>query len=205
MKYTGPKAKKVRRHGMNLFGSAKYDKILQRKPYGPGRNAQTRPSKPSEYSRQLLEKQKARDMYGLSERQFRRMYDTASKIPGQTGEVLKQLLERRLDNVVYRAGLAKTRMQSRQFTSHGVFLVNGVRVTTPSFQVKPGMVITVRPRMKTSPVFPPIIESNGKYNAPNWLTVDTKDLKIEVKTLPTGANAEQAIDMRQIVEFYSRN
>lgn len=205
MKYNGPKARKVRRHGINLYGSDKYDKILQRKPYGPGRNAHTRPSKPSEFSRQLLEKQKARDMYGLSERQFRRMYDTASKIPGQTGEVLKQLLERRLDNVVYRAGLSKTRLQSRQFVSHGVFLVNGVRVTTPSFQVKPGMVITVRPRMKTSPVFPPILEANGKYAAPNWLTVDAKDLKIEVKTLPTGENAEQAIDMRQIVEFYSRN
>ena len=205
MKYTGPKARRCRRHGMNLYGSDKYDKILQRKPYGPGRNAYTRPGKPSEFSRQLLEKQKARDMYGLSERQFRRMYDAAAKIPGQTGDVLKQLLERRLDNVVYRAGLAMTRLQSRQFVSHGVFLVNGVRVTTPSFQVKPGMVITVRPRMKTSPVFPPILHAHEKYGAPAWLKVEPKEMKIEVSTLPAADNAEQAVDMRQIVEFYSRN
>ncbi len=205
MKYNGPKAKKCRRHGVNLYGSDKYDKIIQRKPYGPGRNAFTRPDKPSEFSKQLLEKQKARDMYGLSERQFRRMYDTATKIPGQTGDVLKQLLERRLDNVVFRAGLAKTRLQSRQFVGHGAFLVNGVRVTTASFQVKPGMVITARPRMQASAVFPPILQANEKYAAPGWLTVTPKELKIEVKTLPAPENAEQAIDMRQIVEFYSRN
>ncbi len=205
MKYNGPKAKKCRRQGMNLYGSDKYDKILQRKPYGPGRNAFTRPSKPSEFSKQLLEKQKARDMYGLSERQFRGLYNKATKIPGQTGDMLKQLLERRLDNVVYRAGLAQTRMQSRQFVGHGVFLVNGVRVTTPSFQVKPGMVITVRPKMKTSPVFPPILQAHEKYTAPAWLKVEAKDLKIEVTGIPAPDNAEQAVDMRQIVEFYSRN
>jgi small subunit ribosomal protein S4 len=205
MKYTGPKARRCRRQGMNLYGSDKYDKILQRKPYGPGRNAHTRPGKASEFSRQLMEKQKARDMYGLSERQFRRMYDTATKIPGQTGDVLKQMLERRLDNVVYRAGLAMTRLQSRQFVGHGIFLVDGVRVTVPSFQVKPGMVITVRPRLKASPVFASITGSHAKYGAPAWLTVDAKGLTIKVSTLPTAENAEQAVDMRQIVEFYSRN
>jgi small subunit ribosomal protein S4 len=191
---------------MNLYGSDKYDKILQRKPYGPGKNARFRPmGKPSEFSIQLKEKQKARDMYGLSESQFRRLYDAAAKIPGQTGDMLKQLLERRLDNVIYRAGLAMTRMQSRQFVSHGVFLVDGVRVTTPSFQVKPGMVVTVRPQMKTSPVFPPIQAAHEKYSAPSWLKVDASGLRVEVAALPTGENAEQAIEMRQIVEFYSRN
>lgn len=206
MKYNGPKARLCRKHGINLFGSDKYDKIVQRKPYGPGKSAKFRPmGKPSEYSIQLKEKQKARDIYGLSERQFRRLYDTAAKIPGQTGDVLKQLLERRLDNVVYRAGLAKTRMQSRQLVGHGAFLVNGVRVTVPSFQVKPGMKITVRPQMKTSPVFPPIIEANQKYMPPTWMKVDAAALSIEVNTLPTAANAEQAVEMRQIIEFYSRN
>jgi small subunit ribosomal protein S4 len=161
--------------------------------------------KPSEFSIQLKEKQKARDMYGLTESQFRRLYDTAAKIPGQTGDVFRQLLERRLDNVVYRAGLAKTRLQSRQFVSHGVFLVDGVRVTVPSFQVKPGQVITVRAQMKNSAVFPPILESYAKYTAPAWLQVDKSAMKIQVSTLPTAADAEQAIEVRQIVEFYSRN
>lgn len=206
MKYTGPKARRCRRQGMNLYGSDKYDKILQRKPYGPGRSPRFRPTgKPSEYSIQLKEKQKARDIYGLSESQFRRLYDAASKIPGQTGDVLKQMLERRLDNVVYRAGFAMTRLQSRQFVSHGVFLVDGVRVTTPSFQVKPGMVITARPRMKTSPVFPPILTAHEKYMPPSWLKVDAKALKLEVTAIPAADNAEKAVEMRQIVEFYSRN
>lgn len=206
MKYTGPKARKCRRHGVNLFGSEKYDKIIQRKPYGPGKSAKFRPmGKPSEFSVQLKEKQKARDIYGLSERQFRRMYDTAAKIPGQTGDVLKQMLERRLDNVIYRAGFAKTRMQSRQFVSHGAFLVDGVRVTIPSFQVKPGMVVTVRPQMKNSAVFPPVLDANKKYAAPGWLKAEPRDLKVDILTLPPPESAEQAVEMRQIVEFYSRN
>ncbi len=206
MKYNGPKARRCRRQGINLYGTDKYDKILQRKPYGPGKSPRFKPmGKPSEYSVQLKEKQKARDMYNLSERQFRRLYDTAAKIPGQTGDVLKQLLERRLDNAVYRAGFAVTRLQSRQFVSHGVFLVDGVRVTTPSFQVKPGMVITVRPRMKTSPVFPPILASHEKYMPPAWLKVNAAGLSMEIVSLPLPENAEQAVEMRQIVEYYSRN
>lgn len=206
MKYNGPKARKCRKHGINLFGSDKYDKILQKKPYGPGKSAKFRPmGKPSEYSLQLREKQKARDIYGISESQFRRMYDTAAKIPGQTGDVLKQMLERRLDNLVYRAGLAKTRLQSRQMVGHGSFMVDGVRVTVPSFQVRPGMKITVRPQMKNSPVFGPIVEANRKYLPPGWLKVDANALSVEVVTLPAAENAEQALEMRQIVEFYSRN
>jgi small subunit ribosomal protein S4 len=206
MKYTGPKAKRARRHGMNLYGTDKYDKILQRKPYGPGKSPRdTKRGKPSEYSQQLMEKQKARDMYGLSERQFNRYYQIATKVSGQTGEFLKQLLERRLDNVIYRAGFAQTRMQARQFVSHGLFLVDGQRVTIPSFQVRPGEVIMARPASKTSPVFVSILASHEKYLPPNWLQVDGTALKVEIKSLPAPEHAEQAIDMRQIVEFYSRN
>ncbi len=204
MKYTGPKAKRCRRQGMNLYGTDKYDKILQRKPQGPGKSPRAQTSKPSEFGNQLREKQKARDMYGLSESQFHRLYREASRVSGQTGEALKQLLERRLDNVIYRSGFAMTRMQSRQFVNHGLFLVDGVRVTTPSFQVKPGQVITVRPRTKNSAVFGPIQAAHEKYNAPGWLKMDRVAMRVEVAALPAPDDAEKAIDTRQIIEFYSR-
>ena len=204
MKYNGPKAKKCRRQGMNLYGTDKYDKILQRKPHGPGKTPRDQAPRLSEYGQQLKEKQKARDMYGISESQFLGMYLRATKVAGQTGDALKQMLERRLDNVVYRAGLAMTRIQSRQFVGHGHFLVDGVRVTIPSFQVKPGQVVTVRTQSKDSPIFPPILASHEKYLPPSWMTVDAKAMRIEIKAVPPPESAEQAVDMRQIVEFYSR-
>jgi small subunit ribosomal protein S4 len=205
MKYNGPKARKVRRLGLNIYGADKYDKILQRKPFGPGKNAKTRQGRDSEYAKQLKEKQKARDMYGLSEKQFARLYKEALRQKGQTGDAFKQLLEQRLDNTIYRAGLAKTRMQARQFAGHGLFLVDGVRVTSPSFRVKTGQVLTVRSKAKTSPIFAGIVEANAKYQAPKWLKVEAAQLKAEVIAMPEATDAEQAVDMRQIVEFYSRN
>ena len=168
MKYTGPKARRCRRQGSNIYGSDKYDKVMQRKPYGPGKSPKFRPGKQSEYSKQLLEKQKMRDIYGLSERQFRKIYAEACAAPGQTGEKMKELLERRLDNVIYRSGFAMTRLQSRQFAGHGLFTVNGKRVTVPSFLVRAGDVITARPRAKSSPVFGTISEAHSKYTAPSW-------------------------------------
>lgn len=204
MKYNGPKARRCRRQGMNLYAADKYDKILAKKPFGPGKNAKYRAPRPSEYSRQLLEKQRARDMYGLSEKQFSNLYAEASVQTGQTGDAMKQMLERRLDNVIYRAGFAKTRLQSRQFVGHGLFMVNGKRVTTPSYRVRPGEVVTIRPQSKDSPVFAPILAAHEKYTAPKWLKVDTGSLKVEVVTVPEATDAEQAIDMRQVVEFYSR-
>jgi len=205
MKYTGPKARRARRQGMNLYGSDKYDKILQKKPYGPGKNPKTRQGRDSEYAKQLKEKQKARDMYGLSEKQFNRLFKEAIKSKGRTGDQMKQLLEQRLDNAIYRAGFASTRMQSRQFAGHGLFLVDGNRVTSPSYRLKPGQVITVRPRAKDSPIFVGIREKNAKYGAPKWLNVDAAALKAEVIALPDAQDAEQGVDMRMVVEFYSRN
>jgi small subunit ribosomal protein S4 len=205
MKYTGPKARKVRRLGLNIYGADKYDKILQKKPYGPGKNPKTRQARDSEYAKQLKEKQKARDMYGLSEKQFARLYREALRQKGQTGDAFKQLLEQRLDNAIYRSGFAKTRMQARQFAGHGLFLVDGVRVTSPSYRLKPGQILAVRPKGKTSPVFVSIMESNSKHQAPKWLKVEAAQLKAEVIALPAPDDAEQAVDMRQIVEFYSRN
>jgi small subunit ribosomal protein S4 len=204
MKYTGPKARRCRRQGSNIYGSDKYDKVMQRKPYGPGKSPKFRPGKQSEYSKQLLEKQKMRDIYGLSERQFRKIYAEACAAPGQTGEKMKELLERRLDNVIYRSGFAMTRLQSRQFAGHGLFTVNGKRVTVPSFLVRAGDVITARPRAKSSPVFGTISEAHSKYTAPSWLKVDSGALKTEVIALPSPEHAEQGIDARMVIEFYSR-
>ena len=204
MKYTGPKAKRCRRQGANIYGADKYDKILQRKPYGPGKGPKTRQARPSEYCKQLKEKQKARDMYGLSEKQFRILYAEATRREGQTGENFKQLLERRLDNVIYRAGLALTRLQARQFVGHGHFQVNGVRVSIPSYRVRPGEVIVLRERNKRSPVYGTILDAHEKYVPPKWLKVDSGSMKVEVVSLPLPDDAEQAIDVRQVVEFYSR-
>ena len=204
MKYTGPKARKVRRLGMNLYAADKYDKILQRKPYGPGKGPKTRSGRDSEYAKQLKEKQRAREMYGLSERQFRRLYSEATRAKGQTGEMMKRLLEQRLDNVIYRAGLALTRLQARQFAGHGLFTIDGHRVTVPSYRVRPGEVITIRPRVKDSPVFTAIVERHDKYLPPKWLKVAPTDRTIEIVALPGPEDAEQAVDMRQVVEFYSR-
>ena len=189
---------------MNLYASDKYDKILQRKPYGPGKSPKTRQGRDSEYAKQLKEKQRAREMYGLSEKQFRNLYSEASRAKGQTGDQMKQLLEQRLDNVIYRAGFALTRLQARQFAGHGLFLVDGQRVTTPSYRVRAGEVITVRPKVKDSPVIVGNLEKHEKYLAPKWLKVNGGARSIEVTALPLADDAEQAIDMRQVVEFYSR-
>jgi small subunit ribosomal protein S4 len=205
MKYTGPKARKVRRLGMNLYGSDKYDRALQRKPFGPGKNAKTRQGRDSEYAKQLKEKQKARDMYGLSEHQFRRLYNEALKAKGKTGDTLRVLLEQRFDNVLYRSGFALTRFQARQFAGHGLFMVDGKRVTIPSMRMRPGQVVTVRSKVKDSPVFGTIMEKNEKYAAPKWLKVDPNALRTEIVAVPAGDDGEQGVDMRLVVEFYSRN
>lgn len=189
---------------MNLFASDKYDKILQRKPYGPGKGPKSRRGRDSEYARQLKEKQRARGIYGLSERQFRSLYAQASRAKGQTGDQMKQFLEQRLDNVIYRGGFAMTRLQARQFAGHGLFLVDGQRVTSPSYRVRAGEVIIVRPKVKDSPAFLGILEKHEKYLPPKWLKVNPGARTIEVATLPAPEDGEQAIDMRQIVEFYSR-
>lgn len=205
MKFTGPKAKRCRRQGTNLYGSDKYDKILQRKPQPPGKAPRGRLGKKSQYALQLQEKQKMRDIYGLSERQFRRVYSSAAASKSTTGDAMKQLLERRLDNVLYRAGFAMTRLQARQFASHGLFTVDGVRVTSPSFQVKEGQVVAVRPKSKTSSVFGPIVSAHEKYMPPNWLKVNSNSLQVEIVSLPEADHAEQAVDVQQVVEYYSRN
>ena len=141
-RYTGPITKKSRRLGTDLVGN---DKAFEHRPYPPGQHGRGR-TKDSEYLLQLREKQKARYAYGVLEKQFRRYYEEADRLPGKTGEALLQILETRLDNVIYRAGFASTRRQARQMVSHGHFLVNGKRVTIPSYRVSPLDIVDVAPK-----------------------------------------------------------
>ncbi len=204
MKYTGPKARLCRREGINLFGSDKYQKIMGRRPGIPGIHGGKRLGKMTEYAKQLREKQKAKRMFGLSEKQFRRTFDRASAMNGAAGANLLQLLERRLDNVLYRAGFAMTRMQSRQFVSHGLFMLNGRRIDVPSVQIRVGDIIEIRPKSKNSPVFKKNLEELSNADTPTWLKVDAKKLQVEIVDLPAAQHFEQAIESQMIVEFYSR-
>ena len=205
MKYNGPKARRVRRQGFNVYGSDKYDKILQKKPYPPGMQAAAKGGKLSEYGKQLLEKQKACIMYGINDRQLRAIYKEASRTIGQTDAMMQALLERRLDNAVYRSGLAATRLQARQFVSHGMFTVNGTRVTIPSFRITAGDKVGVRDNRKTSPVFAQIVATREKYAPPSWISADFGGLKFDVKETPaTEEHFDKSVDMRRVIGFYSR-
>ena len=207
MRYTGPKARRCRRQGFNLFGSEKYDKILQKRPTPPGKDpkAAGRPAKLSEFGRQLMEKQKVCYMYGVTEKQLKSIYSAASRTEGQTDRMMKTVLERRLDNALFRAGFANSRLQARQFVSHGLFTVNGQRVTIASYQVKAGDKVEARKQAKTSPVFAPIIESHQRYAPPDWLKSDASNLSFDIVAVPgEDKHFDQAIDMRKVIGFYSR-
>ncbi len=190
---------------MNLYGSEKYDRILSRRPHTAGKEPGARVPKLSEYGKQLLEKQKVCGMYGINDRKLRSIFTRSSLAKGQTDRMMRLLLERRLDNVVFRAGLSLTRLQSRQFVSHGIFKVNGKRVKTASFLVEAGDKITVRDQTKASPAFTTIVTSHERYVCPQWLIVDMPSLAIEVKNLPSeDKDFEQAIDITKVIGFYSR-
>lgn len=205
MRYTKAKARLCRREGVNLFGSPKYQKILSRRASIPGMHGAKRLGKLTEYAKQLREKQKVKRMFCLSEKQFRKYFDKATKSKTITGDKLLELLERRIDNVLYRAGFAMTRMQSRQFASHGLFFLNGRRIDIPSVELKVGDIIEIRPKSKTSKVFKQNKEELGEdVQIPDWLKVESGQLKIEVIKLPEAKHYEQLVDTRPIVEFYSR-
>ena len=190
-----------RRVGEPLCGSPKCPAL--KRPYPPGQHGPNlRQRKLSEYGLRLLEKQKARHIYGLLERQFRRYFERASKSRGKTGEALLQLLETRLDSLVYRMGLARSMRQARQLVSHGHFTVNGRKVNIPSYQVKPGDVIAVRENSRSLQV----IRENAEPANPNlpYLDVDTQKLKAKLLRLPERDEIPVNIDETLIVEFYSR-
>lgn len=200
-RYTGPKKRLCRREGMNLFGSEKYN--LVKKNYKPGMHGQKGSiSKPSEYARQLREKQKVKIIYGLTERQLSNYFDKAAKAKDITGNALLKLLEARLDNVVYRSGMAKTRAQARQMVNHGLFKVNGKRVDIPSFQTKIGDKFEVVDRAKKSPLFADL--EKQKFAPAKWVKADYKALNGEVMRALEVMELDQAVQTSLVVEFYSK-
>jgi len=199
-RYTGPATRISRRLKVDLVGG---DQAFERRPYPPGQHGRGR-IKESEYLLQLQEKQKARYTYGVLERQFRRYYEEASRQKGKTGEVLLQLLERRLDNVIYRAGLARTRRQARQLVSHAHFLVNGKKVNIPSFQVSRFDIIDVKPKSQNTLPFEVAKATFGDRPIPGWLQVIPNTLRILVHQVPERAQIDVPVQEQLIVEFYSK-
>ena len=198
-RYTGPAYKKSRRLG---FSTLENGKDLARKPYAPGIHGTSRRKKISEYGIQLQEKQKVRFMYGLNEKQFRRTFDKASKMKGIAGENFLKLLESRLDNLVYRMGLATTRRGARQIVNHGHILVNGNKVDIPSYTCKPGDVISVKENSLEHKAIKNSLELNIK--TPAFVEFDNKKLTGTYLRLPERNELNAEINESLIVEFYNR-
>lgn len=199
-RYTGPLTKKSRRLGVDLVGG---DAAFEKRPYPPGMHGRGR-VKESEYRNQLIEKQKARYTYGVLEKQFRNYYKLASRRPGKTGDNLLQLLESRLDNVVYRAGFARTRRHARQLVAHGHFVVNGHKVDIPSCQVSKYDIIDVREKSHDMTPFIVARETHGERIVPAWLDVSPTRMRILVHQNPVREQIEVPIQETLIVEFYSK-
>ena len=199
-RYTGPITKKSRRLGTDLVGN---DKAFERRAYPPGVHGRGR-IKESEYLLQMREKQKARYTYGVLEKQFRRYYEEAVRKSGKTGEILLQILESRLDNVVYRAGFASTRRQARQMVVHGHFLVNGKKVNIPSFRVTPYDIIDVAPKSLNVDPFIIARETHHERVVPAWLTARPNRMRILVHQLPTRDQIVVDVAEQLIVELYSK-
>lgn len=198
-----PVVKLSRRLGIAI-GKEHY---TRRRPYPPGihgpKQARRRP-RLSSYGEQLLEKQKAKAIYGVMERQFRRYFEKATKHEENTAEEMIRMLERRLDNIVYRLGFAKTRRQARQMVNHGFFQVNGGVVDIPSFQTSIGDEISFKPSKKETNLVKLIPESMGNSPLPKWISRDDKELTGKITSLPEGDDLDQPFDPTLIVEFYSR-
>jgi|TARA_B100001741_G_scaffold306623_1_gene300331 small subunit ribosomal protein S4 len=199
-----PKGKLVRKFGENIFGNPKYDRLLNRKPYSPGQHGQSRRSKLSNYGIQLQEKQKIKFMYGLLEKQFRLTFERAEKMKGETGTNMLQILESRLDNVVYRLGFAPSRPAARQLVSHKHFLVNNKIVNISSFIVKPGDVIEVREKSRKMDI---ILESMRRIKGDmdlSWLSLDKAKMKGTFNAVPDRDEMQLTINEQLVVELYSK-
>jgi small subunit ribosomal protein S4 len=203
-KYTGPKAKICRRFGENIYGPAKYDRILGKRKYPAGQHGRNMRRKVSDYGIHLNAKQQLRYTYCLLEKQFRNYFVKADKMAGVTGDNLLIMLERRLDNTVYRLGFATTRMQARQFVNHGHIMVNGKKVDIPSFLCKPGDIIEVRPKSRGMSMIKEAIEITEASSAYSWLTVDKENMRGTFENLPPISDIPNTVDLRLIVEFYSK-
>jgi small subunit ribosomal protein S4 len=203
-RYTGPKVRISRRLNVNIFENEKGSKALERRPFPPGQHGRTRRrGAGSEYLAQLQEKQKAKYIYGLLERQFRKTYEEANRLAGPTGENLLRLLEQRLDNIVYRAGWASTRPQARQFVNHGLVNVNGKRVDIASFTVKKGMVISLSEKARNMIVIQHNIDVLDR-SVIGWLETGDGGKQVTVRDLPQREHIDVPVREQLIVELYSK-
>jgi small subunit ribosomal protein S4 len=203
-RYTGPKVRVSRRLGTNIFENEKGRKALERKPFPPGQHGRTRRRNAgSEYLAQLQEKQKAKYIYGVLERQFRNTYEEAVRLQGPTGENLLRLLEQRLDNVVYRAGWASTRPQARQFVSHGLINVNGKRVNIASYRVRKGEVISLSAKARDMIVIQHNLDVIDR-NVVGWLETGDAGKQVTVRDLPQRDHIDVPVRESLIVELYSK-
>ncbi|RME95098.1 MAG: 30S ribosomal protein S4 [Verrucomicrobia bacterium] len=200
-RYTGPRVRISRRFGVPIFGPSKY---LERRNYPPGVHGPRRRRKISDYALGLMEKQKLRYFYGLQEKQFRRIYERAIRKRGVTGEIMLQLLELRLDNVVYQLGFAPTRAAARQMVVHGHIKVNGRRVTIPSYEVRVNDVVEVHDKSASRQMAARSLESSTNRTVPAWLSLDRDMFKGVVMRLPTKEDIQPIANEQAVVEFYSR-
>jgi small subunit ribosomal protein S4 len=208
-RYTGPDCKLCRREGMKLYlkGERCLTKkcAIERRPYPPGQAGQARRRKPSEYALQLREKQKVRKIYGVLEGQFRRIFAEADRRPGMTGENLLQLLEMRLDNVIYRMGFASSRDQARQLVNHAHFRVNGKKASIPSMLLAPGDEISLSEGSEKSEYFAAgAAFGTQRAQPPQWVQIDTTGMVGRVLTAPQRTDVDALISEQLIVEYYSR-
>lgn len=200
-RYTGPRVRISRRFGLPIFGPTKY---LERRAYPPGTHGPKARRKFSEYALGLIEKQKLRYYYGLLERQFRRVYERALRSRGVTGEQMLQILELRLDNVVYHLGLANTRAAARQMVSHGHVRVNGRKVAIPSAELKVGSVVEVRNHNVSRQMALKGLEISTSRPVPDWLSLNKEALKGTVMRIPSMEEIQPIANVQAVVEFYSR-
>lgn len=206
-RYTGPVCKLCRREGVKLF--LKGDKCitkctLERRNTRPGQHGSGRARKASGYALQLREKQKVRRTYGILERQFRKHFDTAARRPGKTSENMMQILEMRLDNLVYRLGFADSRAQARQLVCHGHFAVNGRKTDIPSFIAKPNDLITVRERSQGLEYFKTRALLLAQKSVPAWLSLGIADMTGRITSLPSRTDLELPFEEQKVIEFYQR-
>ena len=203
-RYTGPKVRISRRLGINVFENSKGTKALERRPFPPGAHGRTRRrSGEGEYLNQLQEKQKAKYIYGVLERQFRKIYEEAVRRSGPTGENILRLLELRLDNVVYRAGWAATRPQARQFVSHGLVKVDGQRVNIPSYTLGKGEIVSLSDKARNMIVIQHNIDTLGRAPVA-WLDSQDGGKAVAVRDLPTREQIDVPVKEQLIVELYSK-
>ncbi len=204
-RFSGSIVKQSRREGINLAETEKVQKYLDRRPYAPGQHGQRRGrGRPSDYSVRLREKQKLARLYGMNEKQFRSLFEEASRQDGVLGTVFLQLLERRLDNVVFRMGFASTRRQARQFVGHGHILVNGKKVDIPSYRVKIGDEITVAEKSRSMGFIQENMETLKRRRPSPWLTVNAETFSGTFDRLPAREDLALPINENFIIEYYSR-